>query len=349
MKIRILDRILVAVAGLILIMACAGLVAQVFFGVDVAGTVTGVLSVDTTPRKILLGFVAAILLILGVYCLSVLFRHPSGKDRFILQKLENGDLAISLETLETMVRKCVEQHEEIKTESIRLENERDGLLITIRGIVAGGVSIPLTVDNMQKQIKQYVTACSGVEIKGVRVQIESTGEDATDAPFLIEPPARLPKGTEEVKTEEIPETSAAEAATLSEKTEEVPAAETSATSDSAAAAALAAAESMKNSYDFEEDDRPIHQQLFSTQEEPCIMPLPPENLVNSEEDTSVPAETTETVEATVASEPEETVKTEEEPEAAMPETAETEAEKSAEAEAKTEESATDETKGEENA
>ena len=37
MKIRVLDRILVAVAGLILIAACAGLVAQVFFGADVAG------------------------------------------------------------------------------------------------------------------------------------------------------------------------------------------------------------------------------------------------------------------------------------------------------------------------
>ena len=58
---------------------------------------------------------------------------------------------------------------------------------------------------MQKQIKQYVTACSGVEIKGVRLLIESSGEDATDAPFLIEPPIRLPKGTEDAKTDEISE------------------------------------------------------------------------------------------------------------------------------------------------
>ena len=38
MRIRILDRILVALAGLILVAFCAGLVAQVFFGVDVAGS-----------------------------------------------------------------------------------------------------------------------------------------------------------------------------------------------------------------------------------------------------------------------------------------------------------------------
>ena len=34
-------------------------------------------------------------------------------------------------------------------------------------------------------------------------------------------------------------------------------------------------------YEYEEtveDDRPMHQRLFSTLEEPCIMPLPPEDL-----------------------------------------------------------------------
>ena len=324
MKIRVLDRILVAVAGLILIAACAGLVAQVFFGADVAGAVTGALSVDTTPSKILIGVVAAILLILGVYCLSVLFRHPGGKDKFVFQKLENGDLAISLETLETLVRKCVDQHQEIKAESIRLENDRDGLLIIIRGIVAGGVSIPLTVDNMQKQIKQYVTACSGVEIKGVRLLIESSGEDATDAPFLIEPPIRLPKGTEDAKTDEISEAEAAEAVTPSEKPEGMPATETPAVSESAAAAAA-----LRNSLEYEEDDRPIHQQLFSTQEEPCIMPLPPENLVSSEKETSATSETAE------VSTSEEKIKAEK----AASETDDTKAEASA----------ADESKGEENA
>ena len=42
-----------------------------------------------------------------------------------------------------------------------------------------------------------------------------------------------------------------------------------------AAAAMAAAASLMNEVEID-DDRPIHQQLFSVQEEPCIMPLPPE-------------------------------------------------------------------------
>ena len=74
MKIRVLDRILVAVAGLILIMACAGLVAQVFFGVDVIGFVSNHITTETTAQKIMIGAAAAILLILGLYIIQPHFR-----------------------------------------------------------------------------------------------------------------------------------------------------------------------------------------------------------------------------------------------------------------------------------
>ena len=201
MRIRVLDRVLVAIAGLLLIVICVGVIGQVFFGKDVAGTVVKWITPESTAAKILVGICAAILLGLGVYCLLILFRHRSKKDKFILQKLESGDLAISLNTLESMVQKCLDQHDEIKTENILLENQRDGLLIRIRGTVAGGISIPLTVDTLQKQVKRYVTACSGVEVKGIRIQIESSGEDAKDALFAIEPPGGnlLPKGSEPVR------------------------------------------------------------------------------------------------------------------------------------------------------
>ena len=291
MRIRILDRILVALAGLLLVAACSGLVAQVFFAKDITGLITKMLAPETTTGKIIAGICAAILLLLGMYCLLMLFRHRKRRDKFILQKLESGDLAISLKTLEAMVQKCVEQHSEITTESIHLENQRDGLLIRIRGTVAGGISIPLTADTLQKQVKQYVTACSGVEVKGIRIQIESSGADAKDAPFAIEPPVSnlLSKGgdtaegkTAETEPADIPETpDTPKAEPVQEAEKPLPGEE------AAAVAAMAAAESLMNDLNLE-DDRPIHQRLFSTQEEPCIMPLPPENLNEAAETPEVP-------------------------------------------------------------
>lgn len=279
MKIRILDRILVAVAGVIIIALCAGVAAQVFFGMDVTGSIAKVLERDSDWVRIAVIAGSVIALLIGCYCFLVLFRHRSRRDKFIMQRMESGDLAISLKALETMVVKCVEQHKEIETQGIHLENQRDGLLIRIRGTVAGGISIPLTVDALQKQIKQYVTACSGVEVKGIRVQIESSGAEAKDAPFAIEAPTATPLLHGPEKKNESPAEIHEE-----EKTEqpEIPA-DTAAVNPipvkSAAETAMEAAENLKKEYEETvEDDRPMHQRLFSTLEEPCIMPLPPEDL-----------------------------------------------------------------------
>lgn len=292
MRIRILDRILVAVAGLLMLAICAGLVAQVFFHVDIVGKVARVLTSDGTWAKIAIAAACVLLLLLGGYCVLILFRHRGRRDKFITQKTESGDLAISLKAMETMVLRCLEPRKEIETQSIRLENQRDGLDILIRGTVASGISIPLTVDTLQKQIRQYVTACSGVEVKNIRVQIESSGEEAKNAPFAIDAPAATPllqgaekaekqaEAAEPEKAEKQAESADAEA---SEKAEEVREAEDPAPQPmiSAAESAIAAAENLRKEYEQEieeEDDRPIHQRLFSTPAEPCIMPLPPEDL-----------------------------------------------------------------------
>ena len=287
MKIRILDRILVAVAGLLVLAGCAALAAQLFFGKNVAAW-AGRLLADPSVR-IWLIVALALLLILGVYCVLILFRHRSRHDKFVMQKTENGELSISLKAMESMVQKCLDPHKELSVQSVRLENQKGGLLIRIRGTVAGGVSIPLTVDALQQQIKQYVTACSGVEVKDIRVQIESSGPEAKESLYAIEAPtaralpssiAREEKApeAEEEKTEEItPEELEAIAAEIpkpepaeaEEGEEEEPAVVVS-------AAAAAAAEQLKKEAPEEDDDRPMHQRLFSSYEEPCVMPMPPE-------------------------------------------------------------------------
>ena len=44
----------------------------------------------------------------------------------------------------------------------------------------GGVNIPLTVNALQKQIKQYITSCSGVDVHKVRVMVETDARAASD-------------------------------------------------------------------------------------------------------------------------------------------------------------------------
>ena len=284
MKIRILDRILVAFAGLLMLASCAALAAQLFFGKDVIGWAAKVLANE--QYRIWLIIAMALLVILACYCILMLFRHRGHRDKFVMQKTENGELSISLKAMENMVQKCLDPHKELTVQGVRLENQKGGLLIRIRGTAAGGVSIPLTVDALQQQIKQYVTACSGVEVKDIRVQIESSGPDAKESLFAIEAPtARALPGGSNAKEEKPNETKEEEPAQMTQEEveqvlAEMPAPLPSDAEDAApvvevSAAAAAAAEMLKNEAPQEEDDRPIHQRLFSNPEEPCVMPMPP--------------------------------------------------------------------------
>ena len=283
MKIRILDRILVALAGLLVLAGCAALAAQLFFGKDVVGWAGKILQDNGLRAWLILAL--AVLLVLGVYCFLILFRHRSRKDKFVMQKTENGELAISLKAMESMVQKCLDPHKEMDVQSVRLENQKGGLLIRIRGTVAGGVSIPLTVDALQQQIKQYVTACSGVEVKDIKVRIESSGEDARESLYAIEAPtARALPGSAAPKEEKPADITEEPIGELKEA--DLPVPEVSAPAEEkeeedapvieVSAAAAAAAELLKNEAPPEDDDRPMHQRLFSSPEEPCVMPMPPE-------------------------------------------------------------------------
>ncbi len=271
MRLRIADRVLVFIAGILLLACVAGIVAQMFFGVDLIGIASRIFTSDSLNVRIALIGLTVLLFALGVYCVFVLFRHRKRKDKFILQKNDNGELVISIKALENMVQKCLDQHNEIDVQHLYLENKKDGLLIRIRGDVAGGISIPLTVEALQKQIRQYVTACSGVEIKGIRVQIDSSGKDAENAPFAIASPAAQPLLHES-----------------EEKQNTVSSAETSPAAPEMTATPVQSPDTEVPAD--EEDDRPLHQRLFSTKPEPCIVPEPPADDLPSDVDQPAPAE-----------------------------------------------------------
>ncbi len=283
MKLRVADRILVALAGVIILAGCAAVVAQVFFQADVIGFATRVLTSESTKARAAVIGGTVVLFLLGVYCLFVLFRHRSRRDKFIMQKNDSGDLTISIKALENMVAKCLEQHPEIKVQQMFLQSQRDGLLIRLRGSVAGGISIPLTVEAAQRQIKQYVTACSGVEIKNITVEIDSSGPEADNAPFRILPPtrpllndeSRNSQGTEKAvatapETPTAPAASAAQTARKPETAGGDDEVRSPAPMESPVTTGPAATVN-----DDDDDDRPLHQRLFKPQNEPLIVPAPP--------------------------------------------------------------------------
>lgn len=185
MRFRLLDRVVSALSGLVMVAFGVGLFV---FGVGVLPFRLDLSFLDQAfalwQRAIMVAAAVALCLV-GLRSLSLMFRSSKEKG-FILQHTDYGDLSISMTAMENMVKKCVDTHSELKVSSTRIHHARDGVIINLRIALANGVNIPIAVNALQKQIKQYITSCSGVDVREVRVMVETnnslspyTGEQPT--------------------------------------------------------------------------------------------------------------------------------------------------------------------------
>lgn len=204
MKMTVWDRIWSALSGVLIILAALWLLGLVLVAQPTWLEEAWMSAPLTWWQRAVVIVVALLLIALGVHGIVLLFRRRHEKG-FIIQHSEYGDMSISMNALESMVQKCVASHQELKVNATRIQHAREGIIVDIRITLLGGVNIPLTVNALQKQIKQYITSCSGVDVHKVRVMVETDGhaafetdaQPASGAPDSPAPPAPLADGIEE--------------------------------------------------------------------------------------------------------------------------------------------------------
>ncbi|MBE0600840.1 MAG: alkaline shock response membrane anchor protein AmaP, partial [Firmicutes bacterium] len=121
----------------------------------------------------LLAAIALVIFLLGIKGIAAIFRSNKEKG-FILQRTEYGDLNISMNAMENMVKKVVDMNDELKVNHTKISHTKDGVIVSVRILLENGVNIPMIVSALQKQTRQYITSCSGVDVKEVRVYVDTT-------------------------------------------------------------------------------------------------------------------------------------------------------------------------------
>lgn len=263
MKLRIIDRILAAVVGLFLVAMAIVPLADALFNLGLWEFVVHFVSVKSTKHLIALSGCCCGLLLAGALCLHLATRRPK-RQGFVMQSTDAGELSISIRAIEDLVSKCVEKHEELHVSSTSLENTRNGLVISLRVSLATGVNIPLAVSALQKQIRQYVTACSGVDVYEVKVQVDTTSTKAKASIYAV--PDML-ETTTSLALEEPAEVEAPAPQPEAKETEE----------------------------------KCLHQRLFGEEEQPAIVPAPPAEETEKTEENVPSDEATEAWETNVPS------------------------------------------------
>lgn len=220
------DRLLMLLYALLSLCGAAALIGVVLDKIHLA-TINGLvdraiasLSQLHIPLNVALVAAAVILTLFALLLLEAMI--PARKKRssnFAIQQNENGMVRISLKAIDALVQKCLNQHGELKVVTSSLYSDEETVRVDVHISLQTDISMPLAISSLQKQIKKYVEACSGVNVKEVRVFVDGTipaGDDIAQSPYAI--PASLlgineqealPEAADESETQ-IPQTAIVE-------------------------------------------------------------------------------------------------------------------------------------------
>ena len=191
MKHPVWDRILILLCALVALGCAAGVVALLVGQISFDMITGWIASVDMSRFvvKAAMAGIAALFVLLFLLLFAMIL--PSRKKRssnYAIQRNENGMVRISLKALETLVNKCLNQHAELKVVTSSLYSDEESIRVDVHISLQSDISMPLASSALQKQIKIYLEACSGVMVQEVRVFVDSTipADEKTEAsPYAI--------------------------------------------------------------------------------------------------------------------------------------------------------------------
>lgn len=184
MKFRTLDRIflfvgafLTALSGVCVVLI--GLRSDTLSLADFSGTTISI-------NRFLILLCGIVLFVYGVYVMSLPQSYRKRKTDFVVQQTADGEMRISVNAFDGLVRKVMETRSEMTLKSMDVENRKDNVYIDLKLAVAKNISIPLAVASLQKDIKQYLLSSTGVDVREVKVSVDTTDDVAKDSPYLMQ-------------------------------------------------------------------------------------------------------------------------------------------------------------------
>ena len=209
MKHPVRDRLWILFCSLCALAVAAAAAALVYgkITVDPAVVLLGRISNMTLKTKGILIGVAAAMVLLALRLFSIMLpKKKKHSSSFAIQHNENGMVRISVKALEALVQRCLNQHPEIKVVSSSLFSDEETVRVDVHIALQSDISMPLAISSLQKQIKRYLEACSGVKVKEVRVFVDGAipaNAKTAQSPFAIPASMLGQESLSDLKEEEL--------------------------------------------------------------------------------------------------------------------------------------------------
>lgn len=182
MKLRWYDRLLIALSAVALLsIAVLAFATGVGYperlydiGSDIVAAVFGHFSPSSWIAGALAILAAVVLFAWALRLIIAILPFKRKETFFNAVQNDDGKLSISLEALESLVRKCVDGHAEFSDSNIVIIGGDEKATVSIRTSMTSGVSMPKLTAMLQNEVKAYLRECAGVNLSGVDIIVEDT-------------------------------------------------------------------------------------------------------------------------------------------------------------------------------
>lgn len=138
----------------------------------------GLLSADLIPNLIAstynswqAGLVYLIFFIMAVFIIYPYFIDRKFKSTRLLSS-ESGDITITISALSNLIKDRVKEKDKFDDIRVKLEEQEEGLKITLGGTLSVPGDLPAISENIQHDLKSYIKQTTGIQVEKVQIQID---------------------------------------------------------------------------------------------------------------------------------------------------------------------------------
>lgn len=194
MKVKVKDRMLLAVYAILGVILALGIgaiaVVEIIFPNQFSFQIAGLRMtlVDSPWVLIVIGLIALMLLAWSIWILTLAFRRETTKDKasVSVQNTENGDVRVSVQAIDMLVKRAISGTEGIVDVKTRVINHDDSITVKADMTLDSDVHIPNTTMLMQRSIKSFIEEFSGIAVRDVQILVSKIIEVTPHPPLALE-------------------------------------------------------------------------------------------------------------------------------------------------------------------
>ncbi|MDA8235118.1 MAG: alkaline shock response membrane anchor protein AmaP [Clostridia bacterium] len=157
----------VGIMSVIVILAALGWTDVVYFLTD---------ALASEEQRIVIIIGSVIFFLISVKLVMAAF-HKKGVVNTLIQDTAMGQVRISLEALENLVKRVTFQVRGVREVKPYILVEPNGVKVLIRTVVSPDISIPEITNEIQSGVRDYLSEVAGITVNSVKILVENVSSE----------------------------------------------------------------------------------------------------------------------------------------------------------------------------